>query len=230
MDKLNICLSQHGSAAQDYIDRAILLNDEICLLPKFGFPPSIFEAIEKTLEVEKWFGKKVFGRFVVNIQLFAKPATYTPTSKDIDSGVVQFFFELGKQCLNSDRYLNCFESSWYFPYEHEEGYILDQMKDISQFEFIEWFKAIFFTDRYDPRLTKKSSAKSTKSKSGKSKHIKAFLKHRDLILAIIIPKLFGKQSDKVLLFPLNNGQYDEHYSFVPYVIIGQTCLMFIMVE
>ncbi|MGB3512736.1 MAG: hypothetical protein WBA93_26665 [Microcoleaceae cyanobacterium] len=137
---------------------------------------------------------------------------------------------IGKQCFNGACYFYSFESSWYFPYEHEEGYILNQMKDISQFEFIEWFKAIFFTDKYDARATKNSSAQATKSKSSKSKYIKAFLKQRNLILPTIIPKLFGKQSDKVLLFPLNNGYYDVHYSFVPYVVLGQTCLMFILVE
>ncbi|MGB3512737.1 MAG: hypothetical protein WBA93_26670 [Microcoleaceae cyanobacterium] len=79
MDKLNICMSQHGSAAQDYIEQAIFLNDEICLLPKLGFPASIFEAIEKTLEVEEKFGRKAYGPgFVVNIQLFAIASNIYP--------------------------------------------------------------------------------------------------------------------------------------------------------
>ncbi|NEO40451.1 MAG: hypothetical protein F6J90_30570 [Moorea sp. SIOASIH] len=46
----------------------------------------------------------------------------------------------------------------------------------------------------------------------------------------VIPMMFVNPSDQVLLFPLNNGEYDENFDFVPYFVLGKTCLMFMLVE
>ncbi|AOY83737.1 hypothetical protein BJP36_31280 [Moorena producens JHB] len=140
MDKQNICIAQHGSVDQNYIDKAFLLKNEICLLPNYGFEHSIFETIEKLLELEERFGREAYGPpFVVNIKLFAKPATFTPTSKDIDEKVVESLYELREQYLDHERDIPNYDDEDIYKLEE----IFKQMKYLSQFDFIEWLNDKF---------------------------------------------------------------------------------------
>ncbi|NEO40452.1 MAG: hypothetical protein F6J90_30575 [Moorea sp. SIOASIH] len=139
MDKQKICIAQHGSVDKNYIDKAFLLTNEICLLPNYGFDQSIFETIEKLLQLEERFGRKAYGPpFVVNIKLLAKPATFTPTSKDIDEKVLDSLYDLKEQYLHHERDIDNYDDD---VYKLEE--IFKQMKYLSQVDFIEWFNDKF---------------------------------------------------------------------------------------
>ena len=207
MDKQNICIAQHGSVTQNYIDKAFLLNNEICLLPNYGFDQSILETIEKLLELEERFGREAYGPpFVVKIKLFAKPATFTPTSKDIDEKVLDSLYELREQYLHHERDIHNYDDDVY-----KLDKIFKQMKELSQVNFIEWFNDKFLIKRfYRIKENHDGKYKSTPE-------TEACLKQRDeyieFFLSKVIPMLFVNPSDQVLLFPLNNGEYNENFAW-----------------
>ncbi len=225
MDKLSVCLTQHGGEAQSYIEQAFLLNNEICLLPKFGFPESVFETIKNILELEERFGREAYGpSFVVKIELFAKPETFTPTSQNIDEEVFKSLYDLRQHDCNSYEMDLCD----YDEYTNEHQKIFQQMKDLNQGDFIEWFKDKFLKEEYyaiyddeeDDYLPNLETEACLKQRG----------EYLEFLLATIIPRLFSNPSDTVLLFPLNDGEHNENFAFVPYFVIGKTCLVFLLVE
>ena len=225
MDKLNLCIAQHGEAAQSYLNQAFLLNNETCLLPKFDFPKSVFETIEKTLALEERFGREAYGpAFVVNIQLFAKPATFSPTSQNIEEEVVKSLYDLRQQSFSHEMDLCDYENE----YKNDLESIFKQMKDLNQQQFVEWFKGKFLKDEYYGIYDEEEDDYLPTPET------QACLQQRgeylELILATIIPRLFEKSADTVLLFPLNDGEQNENFAFVPYFVIGQTCIIFLLVE
>ena len=225
MDKLNLCIAQHGEAAQSYLNQAFLLNNETCLLPRFSFPESVFETIEKTLVLEEQFGREAYGpSFVVKIELFAKPAKFYPTSQNIDEVVVQSLYDLRQQELSHEMDLCDYEDE----YKNDLESIFKQMQDLNQEQFIDWFKDKFLEDEYygiydedeDEYLATPETETCLRQRG----------EYLEKILATIIPRLFEKSADTVLLFPLNDGEKNENFAFVPYFVIGQTCILFMLVE
>ena len=225
MDKRNLCIAQHGETAQSYLNQAFFINNEICLLPKFSFPESVFETIEKVLALEERFGREAYGpAFVVNIQLFAKPATFSPNSQNIEEKVVKSLYDLRQKNLNHEMDLCDYENE----YKNDLESIFKQMKDLNQEQFITWFKDKFLKDEYygiydeeEDEYLPTSETETCLQQRGE---------YLELILATIIPQLFEKSVDTVLLFPLNDGEQNENFAFVPYFVIGQTCIIFLLVE
>jgi hypothetical protein len=224
MDKLDICISQHGEEAQSYLNQAFLINNETCLLPKFGFPESVFETIAKTLALEEKFGREAYGPpFVVEIKLFAKPAIFTPTSQNIDEAVVKSLYDLRQQKCNYEIDLLDYDE-----YKNDLESIFKQMQDLNQGQFTEWLKDKFLEDEYYGIYDEEEDEYFPTPETEASLEQRG--EYLELILATIIPRLFDKSSDTVLLFPLNDGEQNENFAFVPYFVIGQTCLVFLLVE
>ncbi len=235
MNNQNICLTQHGSEAQSYLDQAFILNNEICLLPKFGFPESIFENIATILELEERFGREAYGPpFMIKVELFAKPANFTPKSTDIDREVVLSFYDLREQYLNNEMDIP------YDEYQEKLEVIFSDMKDLTQSEFTEWFKGKFLDEEYygiyyeDYEYGEDEEEEEDQEEYISTPETEACLKQRNeninSLLEIILPQLFTQPSDTVLIFPLNEGEHNENFAFVPYIVIGQTCLLGLLVE
>ena len=239
MDKRNICLAQYGSVPQSYIDEAFLLNDEICLLPNYGFPTSILETIEKILELEERFGREAWGpQFAIQIKPFAKPKNGISISKDIHRNIVKSIYQIIEPYLSR---LN----EYYYEYEYEDelGFFEDEesfndmrnerTKELNKFQFIQWFNDIFLDSEYYG-IRQKNTDKNGYTQYEYTPETEACLKQRnqsiESLLKFLIPQLFEKQSDRVLVICYNDGESNENYAFVPYSVIGQTCLLLILVE
>lgn len=222
MDKLEVCIAQHGLQAQELIGQAILLRD-ICLLPNFSFSPPVSETIKELLEMEERFGRPAYGPpFVTSIQLFAKPQIFLPTASNINQSVIEALFELGLQLCPFLREL--------YEYEVEKEYILVQIQDFTQDRFITWFKKQFLNAEYFCEPVDEDMEEYRLTIEGNKCLIKRE-EYIEFILSEIIPKLFGSNPEnKVFFCPMNDGDHNENIAFVPYFVIGQSCLLFLVKE
>jgi hypothetical protein len=76
---LDSCIEQHGEGARENINTAIALG-EMCLLPNFGFDPSVQDVVSDLLQSQN---PSYSG--VRDIKIFAKASSLTKFDKDLGS-------------------------------------------------------------------------------------------------------------------------------------------------
>jgi hypothetical protein len=194
---LDSCIKQHGEGARAYIDTAIALG-EMCLLPNFGFDPSVQDVIDDLLK-----GQDPSYSGIRDVKIFAKASICVEFDKDvIELHNIVEMFNVGKQ---------------FYPEEIAEMEVYDQLGDYwsaseiyrsaKEFDvsaFGAWMYEIFLRDPEDL---------DRRAKVGK-------------LIEIVNPKLFSKSKQNISMYCMTEDN-NENTSFAPYFFVGDRCLVII---
>lgn len=202
---LESCIEQHGESARAYVDTAVVLGG-MCLLPNFGFDPSVHDVIRDVLQSQNpsWSG-------IRDIKVFAKASRCTEFDKNvIELSKLEEMFNLGKQLYSEEiaemEVYDQFGDYW----TTSDMYRGSKEFDIN--EFSSWMYEIFL---YVPDELYDEEAEDDHKKS-----------KVDRLIEIVSPRLFSSSKSTISMYCTTEDN-NENTSFAPYFFIGDTCVVII---
>ena len=196
IDKLELCLRQHGKEAQQYAEQAILVGN-VCLIQNFAFKPDLLEALDRLFQngiINDYAG-------ICDIKIFRLPRHYLGFYKEQISirGIVSLF----EFCLH----LYPGEIGTLGQYQYwDELDIYRRAEVIDSVVFSSRIRDMFGYQGYPEGLEEQAE-------------------QLEQFIAAIRPELFYSKIDKIMMYCMVNDN-DENCSFAPYIFVGRNgCLL-----